>query len=127
MSRMKLDILGIKAEAREEQDYPLLDLLETPDQVVIEADLPGVKLEDISLSYLDGALIIEGRKREDTEKGNVRYLCMERTFNRFKRTLQIPVPVNAASVKARYKNGVLTVTFGKVTEKRGRPIRIPVE
>jgi len=127
MSRMKLDILGVKAETKEEQDYPLLDLLETPDQVIIEADLPGVRIEDISLSYLDGALILEGRKKEETEKANVRYLCMERTFSRFKRTLQIPVPVNAASVKARYKNGVLTITFGKVTEKRGRPIRIPVE
>lgn len=126
MRHLELDIFGLTVDEQDEQGYPLLDLLETSSEIVIEADLPGVALEDISLQYLEGTLLIEARKRENPEKNRVRYLCLERVFDRFRRVIRIPVPVNAGSSHASFHNGVLTITFSKVSEKRGLPIPIKI-
>jgi len=91
MRHLELDIFGLTVDEQDEQGYPLLDLLETSSEIVIEADLPGVALEDISLQYLEGTLLIEARKRENPEKNRVRYLCLERVFDRFRRVIRIPL------------------------------------
>ncbi len=127
MRHLELDIFGLTVDEQDEQGYPLLDLLETASEIVIEADLPGVAVEDISLQYLEGTLLIEARKRENPEKNRVRYLCLERVFDRFRRIIRIPIPVNAGSSHACLHNGVLTISFSKVSEKRGRPIPIKIE
>jgi len=124
---MSVEIYGLRTgDASEEPAYPQLDLLETPDEVVIEVDLPGVRVRDLSVRYLDGTVIIEGRKRGPA-KGGVRYHCMERIFERFRRAVRIPVAVHAGTARATMRGGVLTLVMRKVTEKRGRPIPIPIE
>jgi HSP20 family protein len=107
---------------------PLLDLYETKESVVVEADLPGIDPAGISLCIFHGFLTIEGLKRErqdGSEKMN--YLCLERSFEPFKRIVRITVPMNPKKAKAVYARGVLKVTFPKVEEKRGEPIRIKIE
>lgn len=107
---------------------PLLDLYETADDIVIEADLPGIELDDVGVSILNGVLTVEGMKRERlNEQEKVNYLCMERSFENFKRTVKITVPFNPKAAKACYQKGVLTVVFPKVKEKRGELIKIDVE
>ncbi|MBI5696317.1 MAG: Hsp20/alpha crystallin family protein [Nitrospirae bacterium] len=107
---------------------PLLDLYETADDIIVEADLPGIDIGDVDVGILNGILTIEGVKRErvdETEKIN--YLCMERSFENFKRMVKINVPFNPKGAKACYQRGVLTVVFPKVAEKRGELIKIEVE
>jgi len=126
MKRLQLDIFGAETYEQGEQGYPPIDLLETPEELIVETDLPGVKESDVSLKYLDGSVIIEGKKRQGQTGTKRNYLCMERIFERFRRTVKIPVPVDAGSASARLTNGVLTITFKKVNEKRGRPIPIKI-
>jgi len=126
MSRLELDMIGIGEHDSEEQGYPPLDLFETSSEIIIEIDLPGISADDISVQFIEGTLILEGRARKEMPEKSVRFLCMERVFDRFRRVLRVPVPVDAGSANASLENGVLTVTFTKVSEKRGRPINIRV-
>lgn len=111
-----------------ETSGPLLDLYETADSIVVEADLPGIDPDEVEVCILHGLLTIEGVKREAVETcEKVNYLCMERSFEPFKRILKITVPINPKSGRASYARGVLTVSFPKVKEKRGETIKIKVE
>jgi len=103
---------------------PLVDLYETDDNLVLEMDLPGVDPEDVLIKVYDDSIIIEGIKREQrTEKG-FKYMCMERSFESFRRMIKIPVPVNSVAGRASYSNGVVTLTFPKIKE---RVIKIKIE
>jgi HSP20 family protein len=110
-----------------ETSGPLLDLYETADSIVVEADVPGMAAEDVEVSYLRGILAIEGVKRERIEENEkVNYLCMERSFESFRRVLKLTVPISPKDASAVYSRGVLTLTFPKIKEKRGEIIKIKV-
>jgi HSP20 family protein len=110
-----------------ESSGPLLDLYETADNIIVEVDLPGIDAGDVEVFYLNGFLTIEGIKKERVDStGRINYLCMERTFDSFRRTLKIAVPINPKAASAKYERGVLTVVFPKVHEKRGQAIKIQV-
>ena len=111
-----------------ETSGPLLDLYETADSIVVEADIPGMDPDDVDVTLLRGLLTIEGVKREKLEEqGKVNYLCMERSFEAFRRVVKLSVPINPKGAAAVYSRGVLTLTFPKVNEKRGEIIKIKVE
>lgn len=103
---------------------PLTDIYETDEELVIEADLPGVNTEDVSVKVYEDLLIIEGIRREICEETNLKYFCMERDFKEFRRVLKLPAPVNTMAGEAFYIGGVLTVRFPKL---RGKVIRITIE
>jgi HSP20 family protein len=111
-----------------ETSGPLLDLYETADSVVVEADVPGITTEDVEVSFLHGVLTVEGVRRERLDEDEkVNYLCMERSFESFRRVLKLTVPVSPKDAKAVYSRGVLTLTFPKIKEKRGEVVKIKVE
>ena len=111
-----------------ETSGPLLDLYETKESVVVEADLPGIDPAEIALCMFHGFLTIEGMKRERQDEGEkMSYLCLERSFEPFKRIVRITVPINPKKARAVYARGVLKINFPKVEEKRGEPIRIKIE
>ncbi len=117
-----------KSSGLGETSGPLLDLYETKEGVVVEIDLPGIDPPLIGLCIFHGFLTIEGIKRERLcESEKVNYLCMERSFEPFRRIIRITVPINPKEGKAVYQRGVLTVTFPKIKEKRGEPIKINIE
>ncbi|AJE04447.1 Hsp20/alpha crystallin family protein [Geobacter pickeringii] len=105
---------------------PLVDIFETPDSFTIEVELPGFEGSEISLKLCCNMLIVEGTKRDDTREG-VGYICLERHFGRFCRAIEVPPTVDLAGVRARYRQGVLTVVFPRLSDK-GQIIReIPIE
>lgn len=96
---------------------PPLDLYETDDLLVFEVDLPGIDTDEVEVEVLDDMLIIEGSRRDsDNEKKGMRYICMERYKNYFRREIRIPVPVSALQGKAVYSHGVLKIAFPKARE-----------
>ncbi len=103
---------------------PLVDLYETDDRLVLEMDLPGIDPEDVLIKVYEDILIIEGIKREKHEERGFRYLCMERSFESFRRIIKLPVPVNTFEGKASYDNGVITVKFPKIGD---RVVKIKIE
>lgn len=96
---------------------PLVDLYETEDSLVMEIDIPGINPEDVLIKVYDDMVIIEGIKRGDYVEKRLRYVCMERSFESFRRILKMPIPVNYAMCKALYNEGVVTITFPKIRDK----------
>ena len=129
---LKKFLKAIEAEERSsitlgETSGPLLDLYETADSVVVEVDIPGIEIEDVVISILNGILTIEGIKKEQVEENTrINYLCMERSFETFRRILKINVPINPKKGTALYTSGVLTITFPKVKDKRGEVVVVKV-
>ena len=69
---------------------PVIDVLETPDQVTLRVELPGVSKQDVRLRWRDGVLTITGVKsRYADSEANARYLCVERQYGRFRRDIAI--------------------------------------
>lgn len=99
----------------------LMDYYETDDHLVFEIDLPGIDPEDVSVGVYEDLLIVEGFRRNDFEGENLKFICMERSKNNFKRIVKIPIPVDVTSGEATYKNGVVTIKFPKL---KGKLLRI---
>jgi HSP20 family protein len=119
----RLGELGFFAAA-DAADAPPLDVYETNDALVVEADLPGVEPEDVSIGVYDDAIVLEGLKRaapagpdNAAERPGGRYHCMERSFGHFKRVVKLPVRVDTSSGKASYCDGVIRLTFPKLKDK----------
>lgn len=105
---------------------PPVDIYENDTAYILEADLPGLTREDISLSILEDRITLKGsRKREDKleEKGYRRY---ERAEGEFERSFRINGGIDAEHVEAKFENGVLTVTLPKPEEAKPRQIEVKV-
>ena len=105
---------------------PALDLYEDKDNLIIKAELPGLKQEEIDISFQDGTLTISGeRKYEEQNKEGETYRS-ERFFGKFHRTVALPKPVEAEKAKATYRDGILTVTLPKTEEAKPKQIQVNV-
>lgn len=103
---------------------PAVDLYEDKDNVIVKAELPGMKREDIEVSLHDGALSISGERKDGEKVENAEACRTERFTGRFHRTLTLPAQVKADQVNAQYKDGILTVTLPKVEEAKPRQIKV---
>jgi HSP20 family protein len=102
---------------------PAADVYETPDEVVLHIELPGVRLEDVRLESLDGKLRVSGHRRADGKAEPRHVVRMERIYGSFSREFAIPGMIDPALIKASLRAGVLRVVAPKAN--RGQPI--PVE
>jgi HSP20 family protein len=102
-----------------------VDLSEHDDELVVVADLPGFEREEIDLSVDDDRLVIAASDDQATADEAESYLRRERRATAIRRTIELPVAVDAAAAGASYTNGVLTVTLPKLVESEGH--RIDVE
>jgi HSP20 family protein len=105
---------------------PALDVFEDKDTVVVKAEVPGMKKEDIEISLHDGSLSISGERKGERNSEDAEVYRAERFFGRFQRTVMLPSPVNADKVKAQYKDGILTVTLPKTEEAKPKHIDVNV-
>ncbi len=118
--------------ASESADWPqstvwnlALDVAETADQYVVKASLPGVKPEDLEITYNANTLTIKGEIKAEEETENKRYHLRERRYGSFTRSLTLPDTVKADTIQASYDAGVLTLTLPKAEE--AKPKRITVQ
>jgi HSP20 family protein len=102
---------------------PPLDIYETDDQLVILAELPGFKRDEIDISFGDGQLTLSGERRTEDEKGRT-YHRNERWYGRFERSFMIPSAYDAEKISAKLRDGILTVSLPK--REGARPRQIPV-
>ncbi len=108
----------------EEAPFPPVDVVETADEILIRADLPGLDKEDITLYGAPNFLVIRGQKPAPAEKWA--YLRLERSFGPFQRLVVLPVPGDTGKVQARCDQGVLEVRIPKVRDRRKVHRRIPI-
>ncbi len=103
-----------------------LDVFETEDEIIIEAELPGLSRGDLELSVLSDILIIEGNKPKAPFGQGVNYQCMERGFGKFRRIVEIPGAGDTQKIKGEYDRGLLRVRLPKIKERRGHRRRVPI-
>jgi HSP20 family protein len=103
---------------------PALDLYEDKDNLVLRAELPGLKKEDIDISVHENVVSVSGERKNEKKYEASQTSREERFFGRFTRSLKLPKQVDASRVKAAYKDGVLTVTLPKAEEAKPRQIEI---
>jgi HSP20 family protein len=105
---------------------PALDVYEDKENFVVNAELPGMKKEDIEVSLHDGSLSISGERKTETKHEDAEVYRAERFFGRFQRTVTLPTAVAGDKVKAAYKDGVLTITLPKTEEAKPKQIDVSV-
>ncbi|HUD48198.1 MAG TPA: Hsp20/alpha crystallin family protein [Candidatus Baltobacteraceae bacterium] len=104
--------------------FPAVDVYEDKDNLLVRAELPGMKKEDIEISLHEGALTLSGeRKGQELQEGAETYRS-ERRLGRFHRTISLPCSVVGDKIKATYTDGILTVSLPKAEE--AKPKQIPV-
>ena len=105
---------------------PAMDLVETADQFVLRADLPGLGEEDVSIEVEDNVLTVSGERKAEHEQSNEGYHRVERAFGAFSRSLTLPEGVDAESVAASFDRGVLEIRIPKPEQRKPRKISIGV-
>ncbi len=103
---------------------PPLDVEETDKQILVRAEIPGVKADELDLAIQNGSLVISGEKKEKQEHEEKGYLYRERRYGSFRREVSLPSAVDDQNVKAEYKDGVLHVTLEKSQEALPRKIQV---
>lgn len=103
---------------------PAIEMHETDNEVVLKAQLPGVKPEDLDIQVTEDAVSIAGEHREEArseEKGIVR---SEFRYGHFQRVIPLPVSIRNHEVKSEFKDGVLTLMLPKSQESRSRVVKV---
>jgi HSP20 family protein len=104
---------------------PPVDVAETQDKILVRAEVPGLKQEDIQIEFENGLLTIKGdRKLEKTE--GTTWHRVERTYGNFSRSFTLPRSVDAEKIAASYREGILEVEVPKRDEAKPKQIRIAV-
>jgi HSP20 family protein len=102
---------------------PLVDVVENGDAFIFQADLPGVRPNDLDVNFDNGVLTIDAKVQPRQEEGQV-YALREYGVGRFYRQFTLRTPIDAAGVKAELKDGELTVTAPKADSAKPRRIEI---
>jgi HSP20 family protein len=105
---------------------PALDLSETEDAFVVEAALPGLKPEDVQVTFENNVLTIKGEVRQEAEDKKRNYHRVERRYGAFQRSIGLPSTVRADAIQASLTNGVLRLDIPKAEEVKPRRISVNV-
>ena len=106
---------------------PPVDIYETEHELVVKADLPDTKPEELDIRVANNILTIRGERKfeKKVEEGN--YLRVERAYGSFSRSFALANTVNTEAIQAEYKNGVLTLSVPKREEAKPKQIKVNVE
>lgn len=102
---------------------PVVDAYEDESNIVLRAELPGMKREDIDIEVTQDSLTIRGERKLEADE-NKNYVRVERPYGPFARTFAINIPIDSAKVKAGYRDGILEITVPKAEETRPKKIEV---
>ena len=103
---------------------PKVDVYEEEGRIVFKAELPGVDKKDIEVTVKDAVLTLKGERSVDKEVKEKNYYRKERSFGKFERAFNLPGDVNAESIEADFKDGILKVSVPKPKELKTKQITV---
>src|SRR3954454_20204052 len=103
---------------------PSVDIYDNKEQIVLEAELPGMKREDFDLSVENNVITLRGQRQFEKKDDSDNYHRVERAYGSFTRSFTLPNTVSAEGANAEYKNGVLRVSLPKREETKARRIEV---
>lgn len=107
---------------------PPMEIVETPVELTLTAELPGMTAKDVEINFEDGTLFVRGEKVEEKEEGEEKkeYYLWERNYGAFQRAFTLPFTVDIPKVVAEFKNGVLKVHMPKTSEAKAKGRKIEI-
>jgi len=126
VSRMFTDLFGRSQESNLTSWAPAVDIYENEHELVVKADLPDVKPEDLDIRVENNILTIRGERKFEKKVDEQNYLRVERSYGSFARSFALANTVNSEAIKAEYKDGVLTLTIPKREEAKPKQIKVNV-
>jgi HSP20 family protein len=105
---------------------PSMDVFERDGSLVVKAELPGVKKEEIEITLDRGDLVVRGERKGEKEVKEGEYYRMERSYGTFQRRVPLPFPVEPEQVHATYTDGVLEISIPKPPEVKPEPRTVKV-
>ena len=127
MDRLFDEFFGVTPARREAAASlwaPAMDVREDKDNFYIEAELPGLKKEEIQLEYSNNVLMIKGERKFEKKEENANYHFVERSYGSFYRSLSLPRTVDGEKIAAEYKDGLLRITIPKKEEVKPKKVEI---
>ncbi len=106
---------------------PAVDIYETEHELVVKAELPDIKPEELDIRVENNVLTIRGERKFEKKVNEGNYLRVERSYGTFSRSFSLANTVNTEAIKADYKNGVLTLSIPKREEAKPKQIKVNVE
>ena len=126
-NRMFNDIFGRNHQESNLTTWaPAVDIFENEHELVVKADLPDVKPEELDIRVENNILTIRGERKFERKVDEKNYLRIERTYGSFARSFSLASTVKADAIKADYKDGVLTLTIPKREEAKPKQIKVNV-
>jgi HSP20 family protein len=128
VERLNRMFADLQTEAFNHAWVPAVDIYETDaHEVVIKAELPDMKKEDIGVTFENSVLTLSGERKLDETTKREQYQRVERYVGRFSRSFTLPPTVDAGKIAATYKDGVLTIRLPRREEARPKQIDVSVE
>ncbi len=106
---------------------PVVDIYDSEKAIVINAELPGVTKENITLGVKENILTLKGERKSEAEAKKENYYRMERCYGAFERAFTLPSAIDPQKIKANFKDGVLKIEIPKPEEKRPKQVTINVD
>jgi len=106
---------------------PAVNILEKKDAIVITADLPGLKAEEVEITVDNGVLTIRGERRLEEAADGETYHRVERVYGMFERTFTLPNSVDVNRIDAKFRNGEMVITLPKREESKPRAVKVAIE
>ena len=122
--RSRLDRFEGRAELGDRAWAPAIDVVRENGNLVIRADVPGIKPEEVEIEVQDDILTVSGSHEETKEAKDKDYLRRERRYGSFRRTLALPAGVEAKKIKAKTKDGIVEVVIPLPKEPRKETVQI---
>jgi HSP20 family protein len=123
-------LFGIPQERdfRQEVEWlPAVDVTETRNEIVVDAEIPGMDPAEIDISLSEGTLTIKGKKKQEKEEKEENYHLIERRYGTFTRSIPLSERVESNKISASYKDGVLKIRLPKSEGAKKKEIKIKVE
>ena len=105
---------------------PVVDIKETETEYLVEAELPGVRREDVKVTLEDRMLTIEGERRQEKEVKGEKTYRVERLYGSFCRSFMLPEYVDENAIRAESKGGILDIHVPKLKIEKKTPLQIKV-
>jgi len=112
---------------RMEEFAPSIDILTEGDEVVVKAELPGIKKEDIDVDLTEDTITISGEKKKEEKVEKKDYHSIERSYGSFKRSFSLPTEIQTEKASAKFKDGVLEIRIPKTEEAKKKEKKVMIE
>ncbi len=107
--------------------FPTIDIKEKDNKYLLDADVPGMAEEDLTIDLKNNTLILKGEKKSEMESHDSDFVCIERSYGSFRREIPFDEEIDQENIKAELKDGVLHVELNKKEKSKSNHKKIPIK